>query len=53
MMNTPGIPTTRYFDAVLLPKDQVQQKDNVKVITHPPCAGLGWLIRSWHAAGRA
>jgi formate dehydrogenase major subunit len=30
MMNTPGIPTTRYFDAVLLPKDQVQQKDNTK-----------------------
>ncbi len=23
------------------------------VITHPPCAGVGWLIRSWHAAGRA
>jgi formate dehydrogenase major subunit len=30
MMNTPGIPTTRYFDAVLLPKDQVQQRDNTK-----------------------
>jgi formate dehydrogenase major subunit len=30
MMGTPGIPTTRYFDAVLLPKDQVQQRDNTK-----------------------
>jgi formate dehydrogenase major subunit len=30
MMNTPGIPTTRYFDAVTLPKDQVQQRDNLK-----------------------
>lgn len=30
MQTTPGIPTTRYFDAVLLPKDQVQQKDNTK-----------------------
>ncbi len=25
----------------------------LSVITHPPCAGAGWLIRSWHAAGRA
>ncbi|MGG5807864.1 formate dehydrogenase subunit alpha [Falsiroseomonas sp. CW058] len=30
MMNTPGIPSTRYLDAVLLPRDQVQQKDNTK-----------------------
>ncbi|WP_237214706.1 formate dehydrogenase subunit alpha, partial [Falsiroseomonas oryziterrae] len=30
MQTTPGIPTTRYFDAVLLPKDQVQQRDNLK-----------------------
>jgi formate dehydrogenase major subunit len=30
MQTTPGIPTTRYFDAVLLPKDQVQQRDNTK-----------------------
>ncbi|MFN3447680.1 MAG: formate dehydrogenase subunit alpha [Roseococcus sp.] len=30
MMNTPGIPSTRYMDAVLLPKDQVQQRDNLK-----------------------
>jgi formate dehydrogenase major subunit len=32
MMNTPGIPLTRWFDAVLLPKDQVSQKDNVKAM---------------------
>ncbi|MCW3474155.1 formate dehydrogenase subunit alpha [Limobrevibacterium gyesilva] len=30
MMETPGIPTTRWFDAVLLPKDQVEQRDNVR-----------------------
>ncbi|WP_431303832.1 formate dehydrogenase subunit alpha [Sediminicoccus sp. BL-A-41-H5] len=30
MMHTPGIPTTRYFDAITLPKDQVQQRDNTK-----------------------
>jgi len=32
MMGTPGIPTTRYFDAVTLPKDQVQQRDNLKAM---------------------
>jgi formate dehydrogenase major subunit len=32
MMNTPGIPTTRYMDAVLLPKDQVQQRDNTRAM---------------------
>src|SRR4029078_11407559 len=32
MMNTPGIPSTRWFDATLLPKDQVSQKDNLKTI---------------------
>jgi formate dehydrogenase major subunit len=32
MMNTPGIPLTRWFDAVLLPKDQVAQKDNIKAV---------------------
>ncbi|MBW8271125.1 formate dehydrogenase subunit alpha [Caldovatus aquaticus] len=32
MMETPGIPSTRYFDAVLLPKDQVQQRDNLKAM---------------------
>jgi formate dehydrogenase major subunit len=30
LMETPGIPTTRWFDAVLLPKDQVQQPDTLK-----------------------
>jgi formate dehydrogenase major subunit len=30
MMNTPGIPTTRYFDAITVPRDQLQQRDNVK-----------------------
>jgi formate dehydrogenase major subunit len=29
-MEMPGIPSTRYFDAVTLPKDQVGQPDNVK-----------------------
>lgn len=29
LMETPGIPLTRWFDAVTLPKDQVAQKDNV------------------------
>ncbi|HET9245036.1 MAG TPA: formate dehydrogenase subunit alpha, partial [Xanthobacteraceae bacterium] len=32
MMETPGIPLTRWFDAVLLAKDQVAQKDNVKAM---------------------
>ncbi|MGE0752681.1 MAG: molybdopterin-dependent oxidoreductase [Variibacter sp.] len=32
MMNTSGIPLTRWFDGVLLPKDQVQQKDNLKAM---------------------
>jgi formate dehydrogenase major subunit len=31
-MNTSGIPLTRWFDAVLLPKDQVGQKDNVRAM---------------------
>ena len=30
LRNVPGIPSTRWFDAALLPKDQVDQKDNVK-----------------------
>jgi formate dehydrogenase major subunit len=30
MMNVSGIPTTRWFDAALLPKDQVDQKDNIR-----------------------
>jgi formate dehydrogenase major subunit len=32
MAETPGIPTTRYFDAVTLPKDQVQQRDNLRAM---------------------
>ena len=30
LMNTPGIPTTRWFDAVTLPKEQIDQRDNIK-----------------------
>ncbi len=32
IMETPGIPLTRWFDAVTLPKDQVDQKDNVRAM---------------------
>ena len=32
IMETPGIPLTRWFDAVMLPKDQVDQKDNVRAM---------------------
>ncbi len=32
IMETPGIPLTRWFDAALLPKDQVGQKDNLKAM---------------------
>jgi formate dehydrogenase major subunit len=32
MMETPGIPSTRWFDAATLPKDQVSQKDNLKAM---------------------
>jgi formate dehydrogenase major subunit len=32
IMETPGIPLTRWFDAATLPKDQVAQKDNVKAM---------------------
>jgi formate dehydrogenase major subunit len=32
IMETPGIPLTRWFDAVLLPKDQVEQKDNLRAM---------------------
>jgi formate dehydrogenase major subunit len=31
-METAGIPSTRWFDATLLPKDQVRQKDNLKAM---------------------
>src|SRR6195256_3582718 len=32
MMESPGIPSTRWFDATLLPKDQVSQPDNVQAM---------------------
>ena len=32
MMEAPGIPSTRWFDATLLSKDQVSQKDNLKAM---------------------
>jgi formate dehydrogenase major subunit len=32
IMETSGIPLTRWFDAVLLPKEQVAQKDNVRAM---------------------
>jgi formate dehydrogenase major subunit len=32
IMETPGIPSTRWFDAAMLPKDQVDQKDNLKAM---------------------
>ena len=32
MMEAPGIPSTRWFDATMLPKDQVKQKDNLKAM---------------------
>lgn len=32
IMETPGIPSTRWFDAAMLPKDQVSQKDNLKAM---------------------
>jgi len=32
IMETAGIPLTRWFDAVILPKDQVAQKDNLKAM---------------------
>ncbi len=32
IMETPGIPLTRWFDAVLLRKDQVDQRDNVRAV---------------------
>ncbi|PWB63891.1 MAG: formate dehydrogenase, partial [Bradyrhizobiaceae bacterium] len=32
MMETAGIPSTRWFDATMLPKDQVAQADNVKAM---------------------
>src|SRR6185436_16375043 len=32
IMEARGIPSTRWFDATLLPKDQVTQKDNLKAM---------------------
>jgi len=32
MMEAPGIPSTRWFDATLLPKADVKQKDNLKAM---------------------
>ena len=32
IVHTPGIPLTRWFDGVLLPKDQVAQKDNLRAM---------------------
>jgi formate dehydrogenase major subunit len=32
LMQAPGIPLTRWFDAALLPKDKVGQKDNVRAM---------------------
>jgi formate dehydrogenase major subunit len=32
IMEAPGIPSTRWFDATLLPKDQVSQADNLKAM---------------------
>ena len=32
LMETPGIPSTRWFDATLLPKDQVSQPDTVQAM---------------------
>ena len=32
MMEASGIPSTRWFDAAMLPKDQVKQKDNLKAM---------------------
>ncbi|MCF6111475.1 formate dehydrogenase subunit alpha [Mesorhizobium muleiense] len=32
IMETPGIPLTRWFDATLLPKDQIEQRDNLRAM---------------------
>jgi formate dehydrogenase major subunit len=32
IMEAPGIPSTRWFDAATLPKDQIKQKDNLKAM---------------------
>ena len=60
MMNTPGIPSTRWHDATLLAKDDVAQKDNLKAmivmghggntVTRMPNAAKG--TREARSAGR-
>lgn len=32
IMEAPGIPLTRWFDAVVLPKDHIQQRDNLRAM---------------------
>jgi formate dehydrogenase major subunit len=32
IMEAPGIPLTRWFDAVMLPKDHIQQRDNLRAM---------------------
>jgi formate dehydrogenase major subunit len=32
MINAPGIPSTRWFDAAMMPREQVSQKDNIKAM---------------------
>ena len=60
MMEAPGIPSTRWFDAAMLPKDQVKQKDNLKAMMvfgprrqhRHPHAGSRQGPREARAAGR-
>ena len=49
MMETPGIPSTRWFDATLLPKDQVGQGDTLKAMI---VMGHGGNTVDAHAGGR-
>ncbi len=59
-MNTPGIPSTRWHDATLLPKDEVAQTDNLKAhVRHGsrrqyrhPYAGCGKGNREPGTVGR-
>ncbi len=60
LMETPGIPSTRWFDATLLPKDQVGQPDTLKAMFvmghgaqhhHPDAAG-GARDREARSPGR-
>ena len=47
-MNTPGIPSTRWFDATLYDKKDVKQKDNIKAMM---VVGSRRQHRDPHAAG--